>query len=65
MAKRKSRRRKKKTRKFLWLIAGITAAITFGMAVYMLILAKQGRALIKPDELLLAYMDYISERNYK
>ena len=35
------------------------------MAVYMLILAKQGSALTKPDELLLAYMDCISERNYK
>ena len=65
MAKRKSKRRRKRSRKILWLIAGITAAITFGMAVYMLILAKQGNTLTKPDELLLAYMDCISERNYK
>ena len=65
MAKKKSRRRRKRSRKILWLIAGITAAITFGMAVYMLILAKQGNTLTKPDELLLAYMDCISERNYK
>ncbi len=65
MTKRKSRRRRTRNRKFLWFIAGITAATTFGMAVYMLILAKQGSALTKPDELLLAYMDCISERNYK
>ncbi len=65
MAKRKGRRRRKRTRKFLWLFAGITAATTFGMAVYLLILAKQGINLVKPDELLLAYMDCISEQNYK
>lgn len=65
MAKRKSRRTRKRVKRFLWIIAGITAAITFGMAVYMLILAKQGNTLTKPDELLLAYMDYISEQNYK
>ena len=47
------------------LIAGIMGAITFGMAVYMLILAKTGRNLTKPDELLLTYMNYISEQNYK
>lgn len=51
--------------KFLWLIVGITAVITFGLAVYMLIVAKQENTLTKPDELLLAYMDYISEQNYK
>ena len=41
MAKRKGRRRRKKNGKFLWLIAGITAAATFSMGVYMLILTKQ------------------------
>ena len=40
-------------------------AITFGMAVYMLILAKTGSNLTKPDELLITYMNYISEQNYK
>lgn len=65
MEKKKSRRRRKRTRKVLWLIAGIIGAITFGMAVYMLILAKTGSNLTKPDELLLTYMDYISEQNYK
>ena len=63
MAKKKSRCRRK--RKVLWLITGIMGAITFGMAVYMLILAKTGNNLTKPDELLLTYMNYISEQNYK
>lgn len=65
MVKRKSRRRRKRTGKFLWIIAGIMAAIIFGMAVYMLILVKQGNDLAKPDELLLTYMNDISEQNYK
>ena len=64
MAKKKSRRRKR-SRKILWLIAGIMGAIAFGMAVYMLILAKTGSNLTKPDELLITYMNYISEQNYK
>ena len=65
MEKRKSRRTRKRAKRFLWIITGILAAITFGMAAYMLILVKQGSTLTKPDELLLAYMDCISERNYK
>ena len=65
MVKKKSRRRRKRSRKILWLIAGIMGAITFGMAVYMLILIKQGSTLTKPDELLLTYMDYISEQKYE
>ena len=65
MTKKKSRRRRKRSRKILWLIAGIMGSIAFGMAVYMLILAKTGSNLIKPDELLLTYMNYISEQNYK
>ena len=40
-------------------------ATTFGMAVYMLILAKTGSNLTKPDKLLFTYMNYISEQNYK
>ncbi len=64
MTKKKSRRRKR-SRKILWLIAGIMGAIAFGMAVYMLILAKTGSNLTKPDELLITYMNYISEQNYK
>ena len=64
MTKKKSRRRKR-SRKILWLIAGIMGAIAFGMAVYMLILAKTGSNLTRPDELLLTYMNYISEQNYK
>ena len=64
MVKKKSRRRKR-SRKILWLIAGIMGAIAFGMAVYMLILAKTGSNLTKPDELLITYMNYISEQNYK
>ena len=65
MAKRKSKHRRKRSRKILWIVASITVAITFGMVAYMLILVKQGSTLTKPDELLLAYMDYISEQNYK
>lgn len=49
----------------MWLIAGIMTAIIFGMAASMLILVKQGSTLTKPDELLLTYMNYISEQNYK
>ena len=63
--KKKSRRRRKRTGKVLRLIAGIMGAITLGMAVYMLILTKTGSNLTKPDELLLTYMNYISEQNYK
>ncbi|WP_347223765.1 penicillin-binding transpeptidase domain-containing protein, partial [Bacteroides congonensis] len=40
-------------------------AIIFGMVASMLILVKQGSTLTKPDELLLTYMNYISEQNYK
>lgn len=40
-------------------------ATTFGMAVYMLILAKTGSNLTKPDKLLFTCMNYISEQNYK
>ena len=40
MAKKKSRRKRKKTGKVLRLIAGIMGAISFGMAVYMLISVK-------------------------
>ena len=65
MTKKKSRRRRKRSRKVLWLIAGIMTAIIFGMAASMLILVKQGSTLTKPDELLLTYMNYISEQNYK
>jgi len=65
MTKKKSRRRRKRSRKILWLIAGIMGAIAFGMAVYMLILTKTGSNLTKPDELLLTYMNHISEQNYK
>lgn len=65
MVKKKSRRRRKRTKKVLLLIAGIMGAITLGIAVYMLILTKTGSNLTKPDELLLTYMNYISEQNYK
>lgn len=47
-------------------------AITFGIAAYILIFAEEKIDLIKPEEsfitceeLLITYMDYISERNYK
>ena len=72
MTKKKSRRRRKRTGKVLWFIAGILGAIIFSVVVYMLILAKPGNNLTKsennlakPDELLLTYMDYILDQNYK
>jgi len=74
MSKRKKRRGRKKTKRFLWIIIGImvTVLIIFGMASYMLILAKQKSDLVKqesnlvkPDELLVAYMGYIQEKKYE
>lgn len=65
MAKRKSRRTRKRVKRFLWIITGILAAITSGMAVFMLILAKQESIITKPDELLVTYMSYIQEKKYE
>ncbi len=65
MAKRKTRHRRKKTRKFLWIMGSIMTAITLGMAIFLLILDKKENNFIKPDELLTTYMSYISEQNYK
>lgn len=74
MSKRKKRRGRKKTKRFLWIIIGIMVMvlIIFGMASYMLILAKQKSDLakqesnlVKPDELLVAYMGYIQEKKYE
>lgn len=64
MAKRKTRSRRKRAKRFLWIITGIMAAIT-GMAVFMLILAKQESNITKPDELLVTYMSYIQEKKYE
>lgn len=63
MAKRKGRRRRKRTGKFLWVMAGIMGVIIFGVTAYVLIFSEGKIA--KPDELLITYMDYISEQNYK
>lgn len=65
MAKRKSRRTRKRAKRFLWIITGILAAITSGMAVFMLILAKQESIITKPDALLVTYMSYIQEKKYE
>lgn len=65
MAKRKTRSRRKRAKRFLWIITGILAAITSGMAVFMLILAKQESIITKPDELLVTYMSYIQEKKYE
>lgn len=65
MAKKKSRHRRKRTRKFLGVIVGILAVVPLGIAAYILIFAEEKRNLPKPDELLLTYMGYISERNYE
>ena len=65
MAKKKSRYRRKRTGKFLGVIVSIMAAVTLGIAAYILIFAEEQRNLTKPDELLLTYMGYISEQNYE
>lgn len=65
MAKRKTRSRRKRAKRFLWIITGILAVITSGMAVFMLILAKQESIITKPDELLVTYMSYIQEKKYE
>ena len=65
MAKRKSRRTRKRAKRFLWIITGILAAITSGMAVFMLILAKRESIITKPDDLLVTYMSYIQEKKYE
>jgi penicillin-binding protein len=65
MAKRKTRSRRKRAKRFFWIITGILAAITSCMAVYMLILAKKEVNIPKPDELLVTYMSYIQEKKYE
>lgn len=65
MAKRKTRSRRKRAKRFFWIITGILAAITSCMAVFMLILAKKEVNIPKPDELLVTYMSYIQEKKYE
>ncbi len=65
MAKRKTRSRRKRAKRFLWIIIGIMAAITSCMAVVMLISAKKEVNITKPDELLVTYMSYIQEKKYE
>lgn len=65
MAKRKTKSRRRRAKRFLWIITGILAAITSGMAVFMLIFAKQESNIMKPDELLVTYMSYIQEKKYE
>lgn len=65
MAKRKTRSRRKRAKRLLWIITGILAAITFGMAVFMLILVKKEVNITKPDELIVTYMSYIQEKKYE
>lgn len=65
MAKRKTRSRRKRAKRFLWIITGIMAAITSCMAVFMMISAKKEVNITKPDELLVTYMSYIQEKKYE
>ena len=65
MAKRKTRSRRKRAKRFLGIITGIMAAIISCMAVFMLILAKKEVNMTKPDELLVTYMGYIQEKKYE
>lgn len=57
MAKRKGRRRRLRTGKFLWVMAGIMGVIIFGVTAYVLIFSEGKIA--KPDELLITYMDWM------
>ena len=65
MANRKTRSRRKRAKRFVWIITGIMAAITLCIAVFMLILAKQESIITKPDELLVTCMSYIQEKKYE
>ncbi len=65
MAKRKTKSRRKRAKRFFWIITGILAAITSCMAVFILILAKKEVNIPKPDELLVTYMSYIQEKKYE
>lgn len=65
MARRRSRSRRKKTRRLLWGIISILAAVTLGIAVYVWIFYEKKSDLPEPDELLLTYMGYIQEQRYE
>ena len=65
MAKRKTRSRRKRAKRFVWIITGIMAAITLCIAVFMLILAKKEVNITKPDEWLVTYMSYIQKKKYE
>ncbi|NBH14443.1 hypothetical protein D3Z36_09705 [Lachnospiraceae bacterium] len=49
----------------MWIMTGITIAITFGRAVFILIFVKQESNLTKSDELLVTYRSYIQEKKYE
>ena len=61
----KKRNRRKRSGKFLWVMVSLMAAVTCGIAAYGLLFAEEKSNLTKPDELLMTYMNYISDRNYK
>lgn len=65
MAKRTSKYRRNKTKMMLWIMISLLAAITCGVASYMLMFDKKKSDAAKPDELLVTYMNYISEQKYE
>ena len=65
MAKRKKKSRRRRAERFVWIIIGILTAITFGIAVFILFLAKLENNIMKPDEQLVTYMSYIQEKKYE
>ena len=65
MTKKKSRRRRKRTGRIIRIILSLTAMLTLAVTAAVLILYKKDDNLTKPDELLLAYMNCISERKYE
>ncbi|MCI8992434.1 MAG: penicillin-binding transpeptidase domain-containing protein [Eubacterium sp.] len=62
---KQSRRRRKKSGKFIWSIVSILTAATLGAAICIWFFGEKGGDEDGPDESLLAYMNCIQERNYE
>ena len=64
MAKRKNRDKRNKIRKYLWGIVSLII-ILLSITLYSLFFIREEESWTKPEELLITYMNYISEQNYK
>lgn len=65
MAKGKSRHRGKRTGRFFGVIGGMMAVSLLSMALYRPIPAGPESDPIRPDELLLTYMEHVAEQDHK